>query len=155
MRASWLAGMGEPKTLLRFMVVGASGVVLGTALLWFFTSVLGIFYLLSATIAALLAVFSDFIFNNYWTFAHRGGRGARAVSWQMGKFATSKLAGLVLSLAVLAFFTQVVGFHYLFSNIFAVGASFLVNYSLSWRWVWTQSKGSSGASFPLNSGSAI
>jgi dolichol-phosphate mannosyltransferase len=126
-------------TLPRYVAVSVIGVLIGTLALWFFTDIVGLFYLVAGTLGAFLSVLNDFIFHRAWTFSHvEKDRHFTTISKRFGKFAASKAVGFFLALAVLAFFTQVVGFQYLISNIFAVGASFAWNYGTSSQWVWAR-----------------
>lgn len=130
-------------TLPRYVAVSLTGVMLGYAALWFFTDVVGLFYLVGGALGALLSMLNDFMLHHNWTFAHprpphdKFTRAAR----RFGKFALSKSLGFLLGLAALAFFTQVVGFPYLISNLFAIGASFTCNYIASSQWVWAKRNG--------------
>ena len=129
-------------TLPKFIAVGIAGVLLGTALLWFLTEVAHVFYLVSASISAAVAITSDFILNSAWTFSRRRGipNPPGSLIKRLGKYAASKSAGFVISFSVLALLTQVGGMHYLISNIFAIGASFAWNYTLSRYWVWSATR---------------
>jgi dolichol-phosphate mannosyltransferase len=129
-------------TLPRYIAVSLVGVLIGTLALWFFTDIVGLFYLVAGALGAFLSVVNDFAFHRAWTFAHvEKDRHFTTILKRFGKFIASKAVGFFLALAVLAFFTQVVGFQYLISNIFAVGASFAWNYTTSSQWVWARRVG--------------
>jgi dolichol-phosphate mannosyltransferase len=127
-------------SLPRYVAVGGAGVLLGTAVLWFLTDRVHLFYLASASLAALGVVISDFLLNNTWTFANRRSTKKLSLKRRLTKHITSKAVGFVISFIVLAFFTQVIGLHYLFSNLFAICASFTWNYTASSRWVWAKER---------------
>lgn len=125
-------------TLPRYIAVGIGGVVIGMVAIWYFTGVVGLFYLVSGCLGAFFSILNDFTFNEIWTFSHRrrGERFTVKLAKRFGKFVTSKAAGFFIAISALAFFTQVVGFHYLISNFLAIGASFIWNYTASTFWVW-------------------
>lgn len=125
-------------TLPRYVVVGFIGVSVGMVAIWSFTEFLGLFYLVAGILSGVLSILSDFAFNEIWTFSHRKRRPlfTRELVKRFGKFLTSKIVGFVIAVVVLAFFTQVVGLHYLISNILAIASSFTWNYVLSNLWVW-------------------
>jgi len=127
-------------TLPRYIAVGISGVIIGMVTIWCFTELIGLFYLVSGCLSALLSILNDFTFNEIWTFSHRR-KGKLLTIWlakRLAKFIVSKAAGFLVAISVLAFFTQVVGLHYLISNFLAVGASFIWNYTASTFWVWSR-----------------
>jgi putative flippase GtrA len=59
--------------LVRFSAVGASGYVVNLATFAVCVHVLGVHYLAAATIAFLIAVTNNFVFNRHWTFRARDG----------------------------------------------------------------------------------
>ena len=127
-------------TLPRYLVVAIVSTAIGTAVLWCFTVLVGLYYLVSGCLGAFFTILSAFVFNELWTFSHR--RAARLFTIELAKrfarFILSKTAGFLICIGILAFFTQVVGWHYLISNIFAIGASFAWNYTVSSLWVWAR-----------------
>jgi putative flippase GtrA len=128
-------------TLPRYIAVSILGVGIGTLVLWFFTDIVELSYLIAGAIGAFLSVVNDFFLHQIWTFSYLGRQKRfKGMIKRFGKFAASKSLGFLVALSVLAFFTQVVGFHYLVSNLFAVGASFACNYILSSQWVWYKRK---------------
>ena len=129
-------------TLPKFTAVGIFGVLLGTALLWYLTDVVHLFYLLSSAVGAAVAILSDFILNNLWTFSGRKANQMSAgfAAKRLAKYAASKAVGFGISISVLALLTQFGGLHYLVSNVFAIAASFTWNYTLSKYWVWASAR---------------
>ena len=72
----------NPPRVLKFGVVGVSGVGVNTFFLWFFTEIAEIHYLVSSPLAVELAVISNFLLNNAWTFRDSSDRrGAPRVAW--------------------------------------------------------------------------
>ncbi|RMG36947.1 MAG: GtrA family protein [Gammaproteobacteria bacterium] len=55
----------------RYALVSASGLTLNTALMYLFTEVLEMFYLLAQVITTALVLVWNFTINRYWTFATR------------------------------------------------------------------------------------
>jgi putative flippase GtrA len=125
-------------TLPRYIAVGIVGAAIGMATIWCFTELVGLYYFASGCLAAFLSLLSDFTFNEIWTFSHRGRAGLFTIKLakRFAKFVLSKAAGFLIGISVLALFTQVIGWHYLVSNLLAIGASFTWNYTTSSFWVW-------------------
>ncbi len=127
-------------TLPRYIAVGIGGVVIGMVTIWCFTEVVGLFYLASGCLGAFFSILNDFTFNEIWTFSHRRRRPlfTFGLVQRFARFTASKAAGFLICITALAFLTQVVGFHYLISNLFAIGVSFVWNYTASTFWVWSR-----------------
>ena len=131
-------------TLPRYVAVGIVGVFIGMLAIWFFTEVIGLFYLISGIIGAIFSILNDFIFNEIWTFSYRRREGqflSRIIK-RFARFILTKAFGFLIAISTLAFFTQAVGLHYLVSNFIAVAASFIWNYAMSsyWVWAWKRNK---------------
>ncbi len=125
------------RTLPRYLAVGGGSALLGTAALWYLTAGLHLYYLAAASLVGLGAVVSDFALHSAWTFARRQ-QALAGLPRRLVKYLTSKAVGFAVSFVVLAFCTQVVGLHYLLSNLCAVGAAFVWNYAASAQWVWAR-----------------
>ncbi|UCD07402.1 MAG: GtrA family protein, partial [Candidatus Aenigmatarchaeota archaeon] len=127
------------KRFLKFATVGASGVFVNEGLLWFFTEIVGFFYLISSAIGIEVSIITNFILNEFWTFRDRSkgkkGRFRRGV-----KFNTVSVAGLVINISVLYFCTAFLGIYYLISNLIGIGAAFLWNYFVNLGWTWKAEK---------------
>lgn len=127
-------------TLPRYIAVGIVGAAIGMVTIWCFTELVGLYYLVAGCLGAFFSILNDFAFNEAWTFSHRGRVGLFTIELakRFAKFILTKAAGFLICIAVLALFTQVVGWHYLVSNLFAIGASFVWNYTTSSFWVWAR-----------------
>jgi putative flippase GtrA len=53
----------------KFCIVGGTGALITLGVTWFLTEKVGLWYMGSLVIATLIAMTSNFLFNNYWTFA--------------------------------------------------------------------------------------
>jgi len=120
--------------LVRFGLVGASGVVINTALLYLLIEVGGLNHLVAAVFATEVAILSNFALNDRWTF--RDSKPAASVVRRAFRYNLIALGGLAISIAVLAALTLFAGFNYLFANLFAIGAATLWNYAASRSWNW-------------------
>jgi dolichol-phosphate mannosyltransferase len=120
-----------------YTVVGITGVVVNTVLLYLLVSRLGLNHLVAAAISTEVSVLTNFALNDAWTF-----RDTRAGSWwivRAAQYNAVALGGMVISLAVLATLTMGLGLHYLVANLFAMAASTLSNYALNTRFTWAGS----------------
>lgn len=71
--------------------------------------------------------------NNAWSFSELAPETRGLL-----RFNAVSLVGLALTIATLAFLTELASMHYLVANIFATGAGAGWNYLASVRWVWSQ-----------------
>jgi len=129
---------GESTRVLKFLLVGLSGMGMNELVLWLFTELLGLHYVLSAALGAEVAIINNFCWNEVWTFRDRAVKGRFERFRRFLKFNLSRVAGILIALGVLTLLTEVFGIHYLVSNIFAILVGFVWNYLLSVSWVWKQ-----------------
>jgi len=123
------------KRFLKFATVGASGVFVNEGLLWFFTEIVGFFYLVSSAIGIEVSIITNFILNEFWTFRDRS-RGKKGIFRRGVKFNVVSVAGLVINIGVLFFCTAFLGIYYLISNLIGIGCAFLWNYFVNLGWTW-------------------
>ncbi len=126
---------------LRFGLVGLSGVFVDMAVLFLLSdpSTLGWGLTRSKIIAAEVAIFNNFCWNDLWTF---GDISRNQKSWQQRlkrllKFNLVCLVGLILNVLLLNLFFNVWGINRYLANLFAIALvtlwNFWINLKLSWR----------------------
>ena len=121
--------------LIKFGLVGASGTVLGLGVLYVFTDIVGLYYLVSSLIAFACSVSNNYAWNSLWTFRDKKASPAGYV-----RYVGANLIGLTVNITVLWIITSVVGVWYMYSAIIAVFCAFLVDYALSKKFVWTRNR---------------
>ncbi len=124
------------RCLARFGLVGASGVLVNTVLLYLLAEVGGMNHLLAAVFATQAAILSNFALNDRWTF--RDSNPGTSVAQRAFRYNLISLGGLAISVAVLATLTHFAGLHYMFANLFAIGAGTLWNYAANRSWNWPE-----------------
>ena len=122
-------------------VVGLSGVVVDMVILYLLHSHLGWGLTRSKLVAAELAIFNNFIWNDAWTFAdvtlRQRGWSARCKRWL--KFNLICLSGLGLNILLLnGFYNLIFNQHWPYlANLIAIALvtlwNFWLNLKLSWR----------------------
>ncbi|MEM1975974.1 MAG: GtrA family protein [Candidatus Caldarchaeum sp.] len=119
----------------KFCMVGGSGVLVNTGILYLLTGyVLGArLYMVAAVIGLEASILSNFVLNERWTF--RDLTESAGVLERMLKFHVSRVTGSVMSLAILYLLTEL-GMFYLFSNLVGIFVGTMVNYLTSRLWVW-------------------
>jgi putative flippase GtrA len=100
----------------RFLLSG--GIAFGTdlVLLYFFTDVLGIWYLSSAVAAFVLAFGVSFTLQKYWTF---GDHSREGMHMQMGVYFLVAVANLALNTLLVYVFVEWASLHYLLAQMLA------------------------------------
>jgi len=124
--------------MIKFGIVGASGVLVNMGLLYFLTEEMGIYYIISAIIAVETSIISNFALNELWTFVEKGKDGIKHVFKRFFKFNGISIAGMGINVGMLAVLTEFAGLYYLFSNLIAIVAVFGWNYLANVRWTWTE-----------------
>lgn len=54
---------------LKFCIVGGTGAIITFGVTWLLTEKIGLWYMGSLVVATIIAMTSNFLFNNYWTFS--------------------------------------------------------------------------------------
>jgi len=127
---------GELLRIFKFILVGTSGVIVNLFILWFLTTHLGIPYYISAIISIELSIISNFLLNNYFTFADRRSPKQDAFFGKMSKFNFNCIVGASIQYVIMIILTSIFKIHYLLSNLIGIGSAFIWNYLLSNLWVW-------------------
>lgn len=116
--------------ILKFAVVGGTGVIINTSVLYVLWRWAGLPLVAASVLAAELAAISNYLLNDTWTFAVRSPSLRR-----FAKFNTASLAGLALNVLSVWLFTRL-GLYFLAADLIGIAAGFAANYALSVGWVW-------------------
>jgi dolichol-phosphate mannosyltransferase len=124
----------------RFCIVGGSGVLINMGALWLLHVRLGFNLGRSSVIAISLAIVSNFLWNNFWTFQTQGIQAHR-----LTKFIVISLVGMAINIAVLHFLVAL-GAHFaprvnserfvMPSNLIGIIAATGWNFVANSRWTW-------------------
>lgn len=128
--------LADSSRMIRFALVGVSGLGVNMSFLWFFTAVCGIDYRISSPPAVELAILSNFMLNNFWTFHDSVSHSSFRM--RLVKFHFTAFGGFVINYAVLVGLTELAGLYYLLSNLVGIMAGFLWNYAVNVKWTWRQ-----------------
>ena len=124
----------------KFLVVGASGVVVNNAALFTFYQLLRLPLVLASCAAVALAVVNNFVWNDRWTFEQQYGPVSLAIR-RFARFGVASLGGLLLTTAMLWVLVNELGLHYLVANLIAAGAAAVSNYLVNARWTYGRGGG--------------
>jgi putative flippase GtrA len=118
----------------KFGIVGATGVGVNTAVLWLLTHGLTLHYLVASPIAIEIALCTNYLLNNNWTFLDfRAGIVNRS---GLARYHAVSLGGMAINVAILHVLVTWVGLPVIVANLAGIGVATLWNFSLSVSWTW-------------------
>jgi dolichol-phosphate mannosyltransferase len=124
------------KHLLRFLAVGASGIVVNSLLMALFTEAFGVFYIGSALLATQGSSLWNFGLSETWVFDDRVT--ARGTPWQrFGRFMVMNNAALAARAPLLALLVAFLGMHYLGANVISLVLIALLRFAIADRLIWS------------------
>lgn len=119
---------------LRFGLVGVSGVVVNTALLWLLVHWARLGLVPASALATEAAILNNFLLNDCWTFAAAGRHEPR---WRrLLRFNGVALGGMLITVVVLSAVVALLPVGLVLANLVAVGAATAWNYIANSRWTW-------------------
>lgn len=111
--------------LFRYTFVGGIAYCIDFGSLFFLTEFVKINYLISAAIAFLLGLITNYLLSTLWVFSKRTVADKKI---EFLVFSIIGLVGLGLNEAMIWFFTEFANFHYLISKMFSTVVVFLWNF---------------------------
>ncbi|MHB8567048.1 MAG: GtrA family protein [Nitrososphaerales archaeon] len=126
-------------TLVKFAIVGASGVLVNLGLLTLLTDLFGNgLILIFNGVAVEASILNNFVWNDRFTF----GGGAKGIHHgrlaRLAKYNLLSLVSFAVNEVVFSFLYSL-GLYKYWASLIAIGFSFLVNYFGSSRWAWRHS----------------
>jgi putative flippase GtrA len=97
---SVISNRQEQRRFVKFMVVGAIGAVVDFGIMNLFSKLFGMPLVWAGTISFISAIFSNFIWNRFWTYPDSR---SRPISNQLFMFFAVSVAGLAIRLPILRF----------------------------------------------------
>jgi putative flippase GtrA len=122
--------------LARFAVVGASGVVVNTAVLFGLSWFLGLHYLAWAFVATQVSILWNFCLSEIWVFRGRGGD--RRVSDRLLPFLAVNNLAMAFGGPLLFVLASLVGIEYLLANIISIGLLTIARFAAADTLIWSE-----------------
>jgi dolichol-phosphate mannosyltransferase len=119
------------RTLGRFLLVGASGVLVNSVALFVLYGKAGLPLLVASALSVELAIANNFVWNDWWTF----GRTRRSLA-RFVKFNLASLVGLAVTTSTAWLLVQQAGVDYLLANLAGIGLATACNFLASVQWTW-------------------
>lgn len=142
-----LLGLHKYKPVIKFGVIGLSGAGIHFALLWLFTDVASIWYILSAIMSIVLASTWNYALNHKITFADRHISN-HLIGWVKYQVLSGVTDGIYLGL--LALFVEVFGVWYLAGAGIAAVLVFPIKYIVASMLIWSKKLNPSDANYEWN-----
>ncbi len=126
----WAITQQRFREIARYLITGVVGVSVEVALTVLLTERFGLNYLVSLTLASVVAILIGFLLNRSWTFRKRG----RTVVAEFARYVLVTLANIGIGLAACAFLVEDVRVPYVYA-IALVAATFApLNYLVHRAW---------------------
>ena len=124
----------RPGSNLKFLLVGASGLIVNQVLFVALTELIGVYYLASALFATLGSTTWNFILADRWAYGDR--RTSTAGIQRYGMFLAINLALLAVRGPILVGLTEVVGIGIAWSNLISLIALTVLRLAIADLWIW-------------------
>lgn len=119
--------------LIKFLIIGGSGVLVNTAALFFLYQIARLPLLAASALAVELAIVNGFLWNNRWTFGRR--------TLSLGRFLryhAVSLGGLVITTGTLWLLVRYAGILYLTANLVGIVLATAWNFCANVLWTWKE-----------------
>ncbi|KUL00694.1 MAG: Glycosyltransferase [Methanoculleus marisnigri] len=127
---------GEWERIVRFGLVGLSGILVNMGLLYALTEVAGLYYLVSAAIAIELSIMNNFVWNDVWTFRSAKDLRIGRNLLRFWSFQAVSMGGLAINVAILYLLADAAGVYYLIANLAGISIAFAWNYAANRHYTW-------------------
>ena len=138
----FVSSLFQTKSVRRFItfgLVGSSGAVITLFLTWLGVN-LHLYYLLSAAIGIEISIGWAFLLHDRITFRDKIDNYQKSKTFfRFLKYNASSLGGEAINISTLFLLTSA-GMFYLYSEAVAILVAFMWNYTLSRKWVWSNTK---------------
>ena len=119
----------------RFGIVGVSGTVINTAMLWLFARLAGMPIVLASVLATEVAIINNFLLNDRWTF--RSHARERPFVQRLCRFNVVALGGMAITVSIVYSSTTFAHIGLIAANLLAACATLVWNYLANSRWTWS------------------
>jgi dolichol-phosphate mannosyltransferase len=109
----------------KFLIAGCAGAFTNLALLYFFTDILGVWYLASSSLAFIVSFFVSFFLQKFWTFSDKA---KESLLKQMGVYLAVALTNLVINGLLMYLLVDGFKIWYMFSQFTVSGVIALESY---------------------------
>ncbi len=130
------AGWREIQKVIKFGIVGASGIIVNMGVLFALTEFFQVYYLFSSLIAIELSIITNFLLNDFWTFRKdKAGK----ITRRFHRFISYNIVcvgNVLINISALYVFTELLGINYLISNFIGIVIAFIWSFGINRRITW-------------------
>ena len=125
----------EFSRMLKFMVVGLTGIIVNVGFLFLITEGFGIYFMFSSLIGIEASILSNYSLNDVWTFRDISDN---KYSWgeRLVRFHMVSVTGVLINISTLYLLTAVFGLYYVISNLVGIVLAFAWNFLANRRFTW-------------------
>lgn len=123
------------RRFIKFGIVGVSGLGVNMLGLWLAYDVLGLTLYLASPLSIVVAIFSNFVLNDMWTWRENRDSRHYAYRHRVARYYLSASLGALINYVILLLLTKTFGMNYLLSNLIGIFAGMFSNFILSEWWV--------------------
>ncbi len=123
------------KRLVKFGIIGTSGLVVNNFCLWLFYKQAGLMLALASPLAIAIAIFNNFTWNDLFTFRENRHRRKYTYFHRLVRYYASAAFGGLINYVTLLSLTHFLGWSYLLGNLAGIGLGMISNFLLSEFWV--------------------
>ena len=120
------------KQTFKYYLVGSSGVGIGLVLLYLLTDIVGIWYVISQSIAIGIAMTSNFTLHKFWTYRKESIEGRTLVKYV--KYVIICLIGTVMQLGLTYGLVENLSVYYIHAAMISIALAASFNYFANRRW---------------------
>lgn len=136
---AYVSGNVFSPRLIKFGIVGASGVAVNVGCLYLLAEFAKIPYFIASIVAIELSILSNFTVNLLWTWRDRSKEGTlwtKIVRYHIGAGATAFLGNYLILIAL----TELLGMHYMISNLIGIAVGTVANYLINDLWTFKKKR---------------
>lgn len=109
----------------RYLFVGGFAFIVDFTLLYVFSDICGIYYLISAMLSFIISLIVNYLISTYWVF-NKNQMENKVM--EFGIFSLIGVIGLIFTEIILYLCTDIIGLYYLISKIIATGIVMFWNF---------------------------
>lgn len=118
----------------KFGIVGGSGVVVNSAILWFCHDIIGLIIPIASVFSVGISILTNFLLNDFWTWNSASAK-RHSFKTRLLRYYISASLGAAINYFVLIFLTEIFGMYYLIANLIGILFGTVSNFLLSEMWV--------------------
>ena len=123
--------------MIQFGIVGGTMLILNVVILYTLTSLLGIYYIISAIMSNLFLTGLSFFLHENWTFNSITHHTHKKMWNRIVSYYLVSLSGIIMNIIILFLLTDYGGVYYLYSSIIASFLVFLWRFHLNEKITWS------------------